>query len=75
MPVLEKKALDDLKYTYNHYITRYNNGCKYLQKHTKEIDKWTPELLEIIDMLSVLLDELNKYITVTDDEVFNGFTL
>ena len=75
MSVLEEKALKDLKGTYNHYLSRYDNGCQYLSKKVEETEKWLPELLEIMERINILLEEIKKYIEVTDNEILNGFVL
>lgn len=72
---MNKKAINDLKYNYNHYLKRYENGCNYLGEHTDEIDKWLPELMEIMEILSSLLEEIQKYEKINSDDILNGFKL
>lgn len=71
---MNKEALDNLKWNYNHNLNRYLNGCLYCVKHPSEIDRWQKELLNILQNMNVLLEEINKYQTVTDNEVLKGFT-
>lgn len=75
MSVLEETALEDLKGAYNHYLSRYDKGCQYLSKKIEETEKWLPELIEIMEQINILLEEIKKYIEVTDNEILNGFVL
>lgn len=75
MSILNKKALDELKSNYNYYLLRYNKGCDYLEKNISEIDKWTSELLDIIENLNLLLEEIQKNTEVSNYEILNGFKI
>lgn len=66
-----KKAFDDvyLKQEYNKTLQRYYNGCKYIDEHIEEADKYLPVITELLDKLNSIL----KKIPATDEEVLNGF--
>jgi hypothetical protein len=75
---LKEKILKDtyiysLKHDYNHYLTRYYNGIKYCEEHIEEVDIWVNELNKISYMLGRLIEEINKYKTMTEDEILKGF--
>ena len=67
--------LDKLKQEYNHNLTRYYKGCKYLDEHRNEEDKWQPELLKIQDRLGDLITKIKKYQYVGSTEILKGFEL
>lgn len=67
--------LDDFKYDYNYYLRRYYNGCKYCSEHIDEVDKWLPELLDIMDNINLLGIEISKYIEMTEEEILHGFKI
>ena len=68
--------LDKLKQEYNHNLTRYYNGCKYLEKcDDEEIDKWLPELLKILNRINELLEKIMKQQEVSRKEILEGFEL
>lgn len=71
---MSKEALDDLKWNYNHNLNRYLNGCLYCVKHPSETDKWLKELLNILNNMNMLIEEIEKYQTVTENEILKGFT-
>lgn len=75
MPILDEKAMNDLKWNYNHNLKRYWDGCEYLKKHKKDIDKWLPELLEILNDINLFLEEIMKYESVTDKQILEGFEI
>ncbi len=66
-------VLNDLKFDYNVNLQRYYKGCEYCKKHKKEVDKWTPELLNILDNLNVLLEEIKQYESITEKQILEGF--
>lgn len=73
MPILDKKAMQDLKWNYNYNLDRYYNGCEYCKKHKKEIDKWLPTILDILNNINNLLEEIMKYEEVTKEQILKGF--
>lgn len=75
MSVLNEKAIEDLKWNYNYNLRRYNKGCEYCNTHKSEIEKWLPELLDILDNINTLLDEIIKQENVTEQEIIGGFKL
>lgn len=75
MPVLNEKAIYDLKWNYNHYLNRYYNGCNYLQEHPNEFDKYIKELTNIKENLEVLISEIMEQQEVIEDEILGGFAL
>lgn len=70
---MDKKAIKVLKEDYNFLLKRYYNGCKYLEKNRKEIDKWMPELSNILKSMDVLLDEIMKHETIKEEQILKGF--
>lgn len=64
------KSKKQMKKQYNYLIQRFYNGCKYLEEHRKEIDKYIHVLLEIIDNLGEILKEMPE---ATKKEILNGF--
>lgn len=75
MPVLNEKAIYDLKWHYNHNLNRYYNGCNYLEKNPEKFDKYIGELKEIEGTLEILLTEIEKQQKVTESERLDGFIL
>lgn len=72
---MNKEAINDLKWNYNKNLARYNNGCNYCELHRKEIDKWLPELVNILDNIDILLKEITKYKKVSQKEIVEGFDI
>lgn len=75
MSVLNKKAIYDLKWNYNHSLNRYYNGCNYLQEHPDEFDKYIEELTSIKENLEILISEIMEQQEVTENEILGGFAL
>jgi len=73
LPILNKEAINDLKWNYNYNLSRYYKGCEYCNQHISEIDKWLPELLDILDNINKLLEEILKYEEVTKKQILKGF--
>ena len=61
-----------LKQEYNQNLTRYYNGCKYLNSHKEDMDKWLPELLKIQDKRNELLRQIMQYENVDEDDILCG---
>ena len=40
-----------------------------------EIEKWLPELMDILDNINILLEEIMKEKNVTEQEIIGGFNL
>lgn len=40
-----------------------------------EFDEWITTLTDVLDNMVIILDELLKYIDISDDEILNGFKL
>lgn len=74
MPILEEKALYDLKWNYNYNLGRYYAGCKYCATHPKE-SKWLSELISILENINVLIEEIQKYQEVSSKEILKGFEI
>ncbi len=70
-----ENELYQLKWEYNHTLTRYYNGCNYLEKHVNEMDKYMPVLLELLDKIENLIDKIQKEQEVTTEEILGGFEL
>jgi hypothetical protein len=75
LSILDEKALNDLKWNYNYNLGRYYNGCKYCSEHKKEVKKWLPELLDILDNINRLMEEIMKYETVDKRQIEFGFVM
>lgn len=58
-----------LKKLYNQTLQRYYNGCNYIDEHRKEISKYLPEVIKLLDILNQIL----KRIPATEEEILNGF--
>jgi len=70
---MDKEAIKVLKKDYNFLLKRYYNGCKYLENNREEIDKWMPELGNIMKSMDVLLDEIMKYEEIKEEQILKGF--
>lgn len=66
-------VLEQLKWNYNHNLIRFYKGCIYLEKRKNEIDKWLPELLDILDNINLLLNDIRQICEVSTDEILKGF--
>lgn len=75
MPILDKKAMYDLKWNYNYNLNRYYNGCNYLENNPEKFDKYIEELTSIKENLEILVSEIMKQQEVTEDEILGGFAL
>lgn len=69
--------LYQLKWEYNHTLTRYYNGCNYIEEHPEEAHKYVNKLLELLDKINELLEKINEMDKnfITDDEILGGFKL
>ena len=67
--------LGDLKWNYNHYLVRYYKGCTYCEQHKDEMDKWLPELLDILDNINLLLKDIQAICEVSTEEILKGFKI
>lgn len=54
---------------------RYKKGCCYIENNMGEFDEWITTLTDVLDNMVIILDELLKYIDISDDEILNGFKL
>ncbi len=72
---MNEQAIKDLKWHYNHNLERYYNGCKYMEEHRNEMDKWIPEILTILETIENLLKEITKYEQVKKEEILGGFRI
>lgn len=61
--------MSSYKEEYNYWLTRYYNGCIYLEKHPEQHDKYINELLKILDELNRLINAYN----ITGLEITRGF--
>lgn len=75
MSILDKKAINDLKWNYNYNLGRYINGCQYIAKNKKESEKWLPEIISILENMNLLLEEIMKYEKVTNIQILKGFDI
>ncbi len=65
----------ELKRIYNEKIKRYYNGCQYIKEHIKEVEKWLPEVIKILDEMNLILEEIQLTETVSEEEILKGFIL
>lgn len=62
--------MEEYKERYNYLLQRYYNGCKFLEEHPEQEDKYLDLLLNILNDLNIILIENN----ITDENVIlNGF--
>lgn len=47
--------MESYKQEYNNLLKRYYNGCKYLSENPKEIEKFMPELLKILENINIII--------------------
>lgn len=64
---------EELKLLYNQQLRRYYNGCRYIQEHYKETEKWLPEIMNIVETLNLLLEEIQIDEQVTNEQILEGF--
>ncbi len=72
---MNDKIIEDMKFNYNYLLMRYKKGCCYIEKNMGEFDEWITTLTDVLDNMVIILDELLKYIDISDDEILNGFKL
>ena len=68
--------MDKYKQEYNKLLERYYNGCKYIESHPDEWDKYINVLIEMVNKLEEILNIIksqNK--NITNDEILNGFSV
>ena len=65
----------ELKIMYNEKIKRYYNGCQYIKENIKEVEKWLPEVIKILDEMNIILEEIQLTETVSEEEILKGFIL
>ena len=75
MSVLDKKAMNDLKWNYNYNLRRYINGCNHLNKNKKDIKKWLPELISVLENMNLILEEILKYEELDHESILRGFDI
>lgn len=61
--------MQKIKELYNKTLQRYYNGCNYIEGHIEEADKYSPEVIKLLDTLNQIL----KKIPATEEEILNGF--
>lgn len=73
---MSNKVIFELKWNYNHLLTRYYKGCAYLEKNPNEIDRWKGTLLEILEDMQLMIEELEKNgVYMTTQEILSGFKM
>ena len=63
----------ELKIMYSEKIKRYYNGCQYIKEHIKEVEKWLPEVIKILDEMNLILEEIQLTENVSAEEILKGF--
>lgn len=71
----KKDENKELKIMYNEKIKRYYNGCQYIKEHIKEVEKWLPEVIKILDEMNLILEEIQLTENVSEEEILKGFKL
>ena len=69
----KKDENEELKIMYNEKIKRYYNGCQYIKEHIKEVEKWLPEVIKILDEMNLILEEIQLTENVSEEEILKGF--
>lgn len=67
--------LYELKWEYNNTLTRYYNGCNYIEEHTEETEKYLPKVLELLHKVEQLLKQIQSKQVVSNAEILGGFEL
>lgn len=57
---MEEKAIWELKWNYNYFLSRFFNGFYYMKNNPEEASKWKKEFLEILEDMTLMLEELRK---------------
>ena len=60
---------------YDERLKRYYNGCQYIKEHYREADKWTPEILNILEEMELILEEIQLTESVSKEEIEKGFKI
>lgn len=60
----------ELKRAYNKVLTRFYNGCNYIEEHPEEAEKYCPKVLELKNTIDKILEKLPN---ATEEEILNGF--
>ena len=71
----KKDENEELKIMYNEKIKRYYNGCQYIKEHIKDVEKWLPEVIKILDEMNLILEEIQLTENVSEEEILKGFKL
>lgn len=59
-----------MKKLYNQILQRYYNGCNYIEEHIDQVEKYLPEILKLLDILNQILEKIPN---ATEEEILNGF--
>lgn len=60
----------ELKKAYNKVLTRFYNGCNYIEEHPEQTDKYYLKVLELKNTIDKILEKLPN---ATEEEILNGF--
>ena len=71
----ENMENEELKKMYDERLKRYYNGCQYIKEHYREADKWTPEILNILEEMELILEEIQLTESVSKEEIEKGFKI
>ena len=75
MYLSNEELIKQYKENHNFLLNRYLNGCDYLKTHKNQVEKWLPELLNVLDNINTNLTELMKLTEITSKEILEGFEL
>ena len=67
--------LDKLKQEYNYNLTRYYNGCKYLEDNPEQWDLYIQEVFNILENINKILAKILIYEKPSKKEILEGFEL
>lgn len=64
--------VEQFKWEYNNTLTRYYNGCNYIEEHTEKAHKYLPEVMKLLNKLNEILEKIPN---ATSDEILGGFKI
>ena len=61
--------MEQYKEEYNNLLKRFEKGVQYLKNHPESFEKWSNELLDIVDQLDGFIKEHN----IPEENILEGF--